>query len=60
MYNDGKCIYNYKQFLQWKQNKLYMSFILSNDNVGIVLSDFLQLEECNDVYKVISDIMAQL
>ena len=34
-------------------------FIISNRNGRIVLSCLIQLEKCNDVFKVISDIMAQ-
>ena len=47
-------------FCNEKDINCALLFIISNHNGRIVLSCIIQLEYCNDMLKVISDIMAQL
>ena len=44
-------------FLQCKENELCIDFIMSNHYGRKSLSILLELEPCNDMLKVISDIM---
>ena len=49
----------YILFLQCKENELCIDVYQSNHYGRKCVSNLLQLEPCNDMFKVISDIIAQ-
>ena len=60
MVSHVKYFYNYNQFYYNERNiNFALTLIISYHNGRIVLSSWIQLDQCN-VYKVISDKMAQL